>query len=106
MHNCGDGKSKHIPALINQAPRHEDVRVNGGAAPPFLTSALGGGEWSASSSGLFIPGKIASGTDWRGDWAGPRVGLDAAERDKSFAPAGKRTPAIQLVNLGHNGVFV
>jgi hypothetical protein len=30
----------------------------------FLTSALYGGEWSASRPGSFIPGEIAAGTDW------------------------------------------
>jgi hypothetical protein len=30
---------------------------NRGIAPPFLTSALDGGEWSASLPGRFIPGK-------------------------------------------------
>jgi hypothetical protein len=29
----------------------------GGIAPPFLTSALDGGEWSASRPGRFTPGK-------------------------------------------------
>jgi hypothetical protein len=30
---------------------------SGGAVPPFLTSALDGGEWSASCPGHFTPGK-------------------------------------------------
>jgi hypothetical protein len=39
--------------LINQAPHHKDVRGSRGKAPPFLTSALDGGEWSASCPSHF-----------------------------------------------------
>jgi hypothetical protein len=34
----------------------------------FLTSALAGGEWSASRPGRFIPGERAPGTHWIGSW--------------------------------------
>jgi hypothetical protein len=68
---------------------------SGGIAPPFLTSALDGGEWSGSHPGRFIPGEIATGTHWMGGWVGPRAGLDAVEKRKSFARAGNRTPTIQ-----------
>jgi hypothetical protein len=40
--------------LTNYAPRHEDVWGRG--APPFLTSALDGGQWSASLPGRFTLG--------------------------------------------------
>jgi hypothetical protein len=40
----------------------------------FLTSALVGGEWSASRTGRFTPG-----THWIGDWVGFRTGLDNVE---------------------------
>jgi hypothetical protein len=53
---------------------------SGGIAPPFLTSALDGGEWSASSTGRFTPGEIASGSRWIEGWVGPRAGLDAVDR--------------------------
>jgi hypothetical protein len=33
---------------------------SGRIAPPFLTSALDGGEWSASRHGRFNPEKIAT----------------------------------------------
>jgi hypothetical protein len=32
----------------------------------FLTSALEGGEWSASSPGRFTPWERAPGTHWKG----------------------------------------
>jgi hypothetical protein len=35
----------------------------------FLTSALAGGEWSASGPGRFTPGEVAPGIHWRGGWA-------------------------------------
>jgi hypothetical protein len=43
-----------------------------------LISALGGGEWSASRSGRFIPREKAPGTHWIGGWAGIRAALDTA----------------------------
>jgi hypothetical protein len=39
---------KFILGLIYKAQRHEDVWGNEGTAPTFLTSALNGGEWTAS----------------------------------------------------------
>jgi hypothetical protein len=55
---------------------------SGGIAPPFLTSALDGGEWSASRPGHFTPGEIATDTHWIGGWVDRRVGLDAVENRK------------------------
>jgi hypothetical protein len=43
----------------------------GGIAPPFLTSALDGGEWSVSGLGRITSGK-------RG-WVGPTADMDAVE---------------------------
>jgi hypothetical protein len=44
----------------------------------FLTSALDGGEWSASRPGRFIPRERAPGTPWIGGcWVGVRAGQDA-----------------------------
>jgi hypothetical protein len=60
-------------------PRHENVWESGGIAPSFLTSALDGGEWSASSLDLFSRSEIDPGTHWVGDLVGPRAGLDAVE---------------------------
>jgi hypothetical protein len=41
---------------------------SGGIAPAFLTSALDGGEWSASRLGRFTPGERTVGNHWVGDW--------------------------------------
>jgi hypothetical protein len=48
----------------------------------FLTSALAGGEWSASRPGRFTPGERAPGTHWIWGWVGPRAGLDNLEKRK------------------------
>jgi hypothetical protein len=48
----------------------------------FLTSALVGGEWSASGPGHFTPGERASGTHWIGGWVGPRATLNDVEKRK------------------------
>jgi hypothetical protein len=45
----------------------------------FLTSALVGGEWSASRLGHFTPRERALRTHWIGGWVNPRAGLDDVE---------------------------
>jgi hypothetical protein len=49
-------------------------------APPFLTSALVRGEWSASLPCSFTTVERAPGTHWIGSRVDPRVGLDTAKR--------------------------
>jgi hypothetical protein len=41
--------------MLNKAFTHEGVRRNGGVTPPFLTTALFGGEWSALRPVHFPP---------------------------------------------------
>jgi hypothetical protein len=65
-----------------------------------LTSALVGGEWSASRTGRFTPRERALDTGWIGDWVGPRPGLDSVVRRKIPGPrreSNPRTPIIQPV---------
>jgi hypothetical protein len=50
--------------------------------PSFLTSALDGGEGSASRPYRFTPGEKALGTGFIDDWEGPKAGLDAVEKRK------------------------
>jgi hypothetical protein len=59
---------------------------SGGITPPFLTSALDGGEWSLSCPCLFTPGERASGTHRIGGWVGPRAGIAAMEWIKISYP--------------------
>jgi hypothetical protein len=56
----------------------------------FLTSALAGGEWSASHHGRFTPGERAPGPHWIGDCVNPRACLDMEK--KILEPTGTRTP--------------
>jgi hypothetical protein len=52
----------------------------------FLTSALVGGEWSASR-----PGKFTPGTHWTGGWVGSRAGLDDVEKRNSLPYLGSNS---------------
>jgi hypothetical protein len=65
--------------LINLASRHEDVWGNGDIALPFLNSALGRHECSASLTGRFTRAERGPATLCTGSWVGPRAGLDAVE---------------------------
>jgi hypothetical protein len=47
-----------------------------------LTSALDGGEWSASCPGRFTPKERAPGTHWIGGSVGPRAVLHAVAKKK------------------------
>jgi hypothetical protein len=47
--------------------------------PPYLTSVLDGGEWSASRPYRSTPEESAPGTPWTGGWVGLRADLDAVE---------------------------
>jgi hypothetical protein len=48
----------------------------------LLTSALVGGESSASRPDRFTPGKRAAGTHWLRGWVDPRAGLNDLEKRK------------------------
>jgi hypothetical protein len=58
----------------------------------FLTSALDGGEWSASRPYRFIPGERATNAHWTGGWADSRVGLDAVAMRKISLPVPEIEP--------------
>jgi hypothetical protein len=62
----------------------------------FLTSALVGGEWSASCPGRFTSGERVSDKLCIGGWVGPRAGLDDMEKGK-YLPL----PGLELRPLGH-----
>jgi hypothetical protein len=64
------------------------------------TSALDGGEWSASRPGRLTPRERAPGAHWIGGWVGPRAVLDAVVKRKIPSPlreSNPRTPIVQLV---------
>jgi hypothetical protein len=65
-----------------------------------LTSAVDGGEWSASRPGRLTRRKRASGTHWIGGWVGPRAFLDTVAKRKIPSPrweSNPRTPIVQPV---------
>jgi hypothetical protein len=65
-----------------------------------LTSALGGGGWSASRPGRLTLRGRDPGTHWTGGWVGPRTVLDAVGKRKIPSPRRKsnpRTPIVQPV---------
>jgi hypothetical protein len=61
----------------------------------LLTSALVGGEWSASRPCRFTPGERTLGTHWIGGWVGPRAGLDDVVKRKFLT-----LPGLELRPLG------
>jgi hypothetical protein len=67
----------------------------------FLTSALVGGEWSASRPGSITPGGGAPGTYWIGGWVGPRTGLDDVERRLELLPLDRPARSQSLYRLPH-----
>jgi hypothetical protein len=64
--------------------RHEEILRSGVIAPPFFTSVLDGGEWSASLPVRFTPVERVPGTHWIGGWLGPTAGLNAVETRKNL----------------------
>jgi hypothetical protein len=62
-----------------------------------LTSALDGGEWSASRPGRFTPREIAPGTHWIGGWVGPRAVQDAVVKRKIPSLRWESNPRTRIV---------
>jgi hypothetical protein len=87
--------------FLNRTPNHEGVLGEWRySSTHSLTSALDGGEWSASHSGRFTPREGAPGTHWVGGWVGCRAGLDAVTKRKIPSPrreSNPRTPIVQPV---------
>jgi hypothetical protein len=84
-----------------EAPRYEGVLEEWRySSTHSLTSALDGGEWSASHPGRFTPRERTRGTHWIGGWVGPRAVLDAVVKRKLPSPRlelNPRTPIDQPV---------
>jgi hypothetical protein len=74
--------------------KHHVIKMygrSGGNLHAFLTSALYGGEWSASRPSRFTFRERVPGTHWIGGWVGPSTSLNAVVKRKRpiTAPAGK-----------------
>jgi len=75
--------------------KHNTMETYGGVEVwlhAFLTSALDGGEWSASLPGRFAPREGAPNARWVGGWVGTGGGMDALARGGIPASAWNRTP--------------
>jgi hypothetical protein len=68
-------------------------------APSFLTSALDGGEWSASRPCCFSPRDGVPGTQWLRDWVGPRNNLDPMKKRKVSFPCRKSNTGLAASSL-------
>jgi hypothetical protein len=75
---------------------------SGGIAPPYLTSALDGGESSASRPGRFTSWKTPSGTHWIGGWVGPRAGWTLWRRQKISCPCRESNPDSSVIQPARN----
>jgi hypothetical protein len=64
----------------------------------FLTSALAGGEWSASHPGNFTPRERALGSHCIEGWVDPRAGLGHTKKGKFLI-----LPGLELRPLGRPG---
>jgi hypothetical protein len=74
-------------------------------APPLLTSALDGGEWSASRPGRFIHRDRAPVVHWIEVSLGPIAGLGFKEKRKVLTPPIFKRPACSalLYRLSYPG---
>jgi hypothetical protein len=72
---------------------------SGGIAPPFLASALDGGEWSASLPGRFTPGERAARYPLYLKLGRPSGRSGRYGEEKNIVSAGNRTPAVQPVDV-------
>jgi hypothetical protein len=76
---------------------HHDIKAYWGwrySSNHSLTSAIGGGEWSASRLSRFIPRERAPGTHWIGGLVGSRAVLDAVVKRKIPSPRRESNPRL------------
>jgi hypothetical protein len=90
-------KGKVVPVL-SEAPGHEDVLGEWRySSTNSLTSALDGGEWSASGPCRFTPRERAPDNHLTGVWVGHRAGLDVVAKRRNSCLAKNRTPVVQPI---------
>jgi hypothetical protein len=64
-----------------------------------LTSALDGGEWSASRLGRFTSRDRVPGTHSTGGWVGPRASLDAVAKRKISSRCRESNPDPYVIKI-------
>jgi hypothetical protein len=97
---CIHLQGRRVKAMLSLVIKHYVMKTyekSGGIAPPFLTSALYGGKWSASRTSRSSSGERAPLTHWIGGWVGPGPAWTLWSRENSHVPAGNWTPAVQSV---------
>jgi hypothetical protein len=79
----------------------------------FLTSALAGGEWSASRPYRFTPVERATGIHWIGSWLDPRASVDGVKKRKfltvpwlELQPLGRPARSQSLYQLRYPGSYI
>jgi len=72
--------------MLNQTPRHEEVLGEWRCSSTHSTSALHGGEWSASHHGRFAPREGAPGTQWIGGLGGVNSRSEHGVEEKNSQP--------------------
>jgi hypothetical protein len=70
-----------LSCLCAQLVKHYTMKTYGGE-DVFLTSTLGGGEWSASHPSRFTPREKVLDTHVLGGWVGPTASQDDMEKWK------------------------
>jgi hypothetical protein len=87
-----------LPLCFNWAPCHEGVLGDWRySSTHSLTSAVDGGEGSASRPSRFTPRGRSPGTHWIGGWVGPRAVLDALVMRKIPSPRRESNPRTAIV---------
>jgi hypothetical protein len=87
-----------LSLCFNWAPRHRGVLEEWRySSTHSLTSALDGGEWSATRPGRFTPRERAPGTHWVRGRVGPKAVLDAVVKKKIPSPRRESNPTIPIV---------
>jgi hypothetical protein len=95
------GKRWSCPCAFNWVSRHGGVLGEWKySSTHSLTSALDGGEWSASRSGRFTPKERDPNTRWIRSWVSPSAVLDKVVKRRIPSPrweSNPRTPIVQSV---------
>jgi hypothetical protein len=88
-----------LSLCFNWAPRHEGLLGEWRySSTHSLTSALDGGEWSASRPDHLTPRERAPGTYWIVRWVVPRAVLDAVVKRKIPSPRRESNPRTPIVH--------
>jgi hypothetical protein len=103
MHHKPDSFQDNSVKWMCPATRHGDAwGERRYSSYSFLTSALDGGEWSASRPGRALPGERTPGTHFTGGWVGLSVGLYTEVRGKILCPCRGPNPDRPVVQSVYN----